>query len=264
MRKFWTQEEINFLKEYYPTKGSHYCADNLQERTLAGVCLKARSLGLKAPGTLKTNEQYDYELFYMESDAFRIEDYSGAHTPILHECVHGHTWKAQPSSILNGSGCPICNTSTKSHETYQNQVPYKVLDRYVNDYTKLRHECSEGHVWDAVPGNIIRGHGCPKCANYGFDRTSPAVAYYIKITKDNETYYKIGVTNSNVKNRFIHDRDKNIVTLMEKKFATGALAVEYEESILNKFEQHRINVPKWLRSNGNTELFEFDILELDK
>ena len=59
----------------------------------------------------------------------------------------------------------------KTHEEYVKQVynvvgdEYTVLDRYVNANTKikLRHnEC--GHEWSVYPNNLLRGHGCPKCA----------------------------------------------------------------------------------------------------
>ena len=35
---------------------------------------------------------------------------------------------------------------------------------YINASTKLRWECSEGHVWEATPNSIMRGRWCPQCA----------------------------------------------------------------------------------------------------
>lgn len=62
--------------------------------------------------TLKTNKQYHYELFKNEIDAIPIEEYSGANTSILHECINGHIWSITPSALLNRKrGCPSCSTS---------------------------------------------------------------------------------------------------------------------------------------------------------
>lgn len=38
-------------------------------------------------------------------------------------------------------------------------------DFYINNHTKLRWLCAEGHEWEATPGNIkAAGSWCPKCA----------------------------------------------------------------------------------------------------
>ncbi len=46
-RRFWNEEEINFLKKFYPTKGSKFVAEELK-RTRAAVYLQARKLGQKS------------------------------------------------------------------------------------------------------------------------------------------------------------------------------------------------------------------------
>jgi hypothetical protein len=42
----WTQEEIDFLKENYPTKGGEYCTEKL-DRTKGAVMTRARMIGVK-------------------------------------------------------------------------------------------------------------------------------------------------------------------------------------------------------------------------
>ena len=97
----------------------------------------------------------------------------------------------------------------------------------------------------------------------GFDKNKPAICYYVKITKNNETYYKVGVTNRTVRDRFSSDRDKTILILKETWYATGREALEAEQAILYKFKGERQNITEFLRGRGNTELFEYDILNLD-
>jgi hypothetical protein len=36
-------------------------------------------------------------------------------------------------------------------------------EEYINATTKITWECSEGHIWDAIPNNIKRGSWCPHC-----------------------------------------------------------------------------------------------------
>ncbi len=35
---------------------------------------------------------------------------------------------------------------------------------YINARSKLRWECAQGHQWDALPGQIIKGSWCPRCS----------------------------------------------------------------------------------------------------
>jgi hypothetical protein len=44
--KIWTQEEIDFLKENYPTKGGEYCTEKLN-RTKSALSKKVRRIGIK-------------------------------------------------------------------------------------------------------------------------------------------------------------------------------------------------------------------------
>ncbi len=105
----WTKVEEEFLSVNYPDKGSRYCAENLN-RTLKSVSDKARRLGLKVVEPCKakkrTTEEYNIEI--QNSGCKAIEEYINNHTPILHRCREGHTWKTGPDSILKGSGCPSC------------------------------------------------------------------------------------------------------------------------------------------------------------
>lgn len=40
-------------------------------------------------------------------------------------------------------------------------------DSYINNRTRLMWRCSEGHEWEAIPSNILKGHWCPYCAGIG-------------------------------------------------------------------------------------------------
>jgi hypothetical protein len=84
-------------------------------------------------------------------------------------CAEGHIWLAPPSGIIGGRWCPVCGGS--SRYTLRNMRKLaeskdgKCLSRnYVNNHTKLRWRCAEGHDWEAVPSSIKFGGWCPRCA----------------------------------------------------------------------------------------------------
>ena len=264
MTKIWTDKEIVFLQNNYNIKGIKACANDLS-RSDSSVAKKAGRLGLKAPGGgLKTTAQYDIDLFNKEIDINYLEDYKGANISILHECIEGHIFKARPSNVLSGMGCPICsNRFTRTSKQYSNQISFKILEDYIDTRTPILHQCTNNHIWKAPPSNILRGTGCPSCSQSGFNNNKPAILYYIKITKNDYTYYKIGITNRTVKDRFINDSDKIIISLREIHYEIGQQAKEEEKRLLKKYKSHRQYIPDFLKSGGNTELFKFDVLGLD-
>ena len=59
----------------------------------------------------------------------------------------------------------------KTHDEYIVDVSMKnpnidVIGIYINSDTKIMHKCRVcGHTWEAFSFNILKGSGCPKCAN---------------------------------------------------------------------------------------------------
>jgi hypothetical protein len=51
---------------------------------------------------------------------------------------------------------------------------------YTNNRTKLPWRCAAGHEWDAIPGNIVRGHWCMICGN---ERQGRAKAHSIDLMR---------------------------------------------------------------------------------
>jgi hypothetical protein len=211
----------------------------------------------------KTHAEYEQELFDRELDVFPIEEYLGSSVPILHECVEGHTWKLSPSNALKGRGCPTCKGGILK-KSYVEECPYEVLEPYVNAHTPILHRCPEGHEWRAAPTHILySGTGCTVCKGRGgFKPDKPGRLYYVKISQDNLTYYKIGITNDTVAKRFRSETGKKIEVILDLFFENGREALVLETSLLNKYSKHRGFVSSFLRS-GNSELFEFDVLEGD-
>ena len=140
----------------------------------------------KCSNTLKrTHEEYIKEVTMLSPHIRVLEDYINVSTPILHYCSHHDVhWKVSPQSILMGCGCPKCGIEKmslslrKSHEHYQEELSLinpniAVIDTYINSQTPILHKCLiDGYEWYASPGNILSGHGCPKCNESKMERAT--------------------------------------------------------------------------------------------
>ena len=124
----------------------------------------------------KTHEEYIEEVYNVDPNINVVGVYSGNHIKISHKCmIDGFCWDASPANILAGKGCPECkrtklqNSKLKLHEKYVEEAKQVnpnivVLGKYVGNRTPILHKCTiDGYVWNASPGNILKGCGCPKC-----------------------------------------------------------------------------------------------------
>ena len=175
------------VKENYKganIKISHYCTiHNIEWLAYPSNMLKG--CGCKLCGKEKTsdklsmsNEDYINKLSKYNPSIIPMEKYNGFDTKINHKCLTcGHIWKVSPNSVLGQStGCPSCNWNKLSQERAFTKEEYinilniknpniELFGTYINTMTKTAHKCKIcNHIWDAYPGNILRGHGCPKCS----------------------------------------------------------------------------------------------------
>jgi hypothetical protein len=112
--------------------------------------------------------------------------------------------------------------------------------------------------------NHIQGTGCPGCAVTGFDQTKPGLLYYLAVqTDDDETLYKIGITNLTVKKRFPNADLLRIREIKTWCFDQGAEAAKREIAILREYADDLYTGENVLLGAGNTELFVRDVLGLD-
>lgn len=129
--------------------------------------------------------------------------YVNSVTPTQFRCAEGHTWEAAPGSVMGGTGCPFCYD--KNHPLTTKTVNERIADRgivlldeYINNRTKRRFQCEEGHIWETAPANVLAGRGCNVCA----DRTSDNDVFYLWLAgpqeqvqmNDGEFLLKFGVS----------------------------------------------------------------------
>ncbi len=95
--------------------------------------------------------------------------YINAHTKLKWQCKEGHRWEAAPHGIKSGKWCPYCGGTAKlTIEDMQKIAKSRggkcLSEKYINSKTKLKWQCKEGYIWEAMPSNIKKGHWCPHCA----------------------------------------------------------------------------------------------------
>lgn len=231
-------------------------------------------------GKLKTHEQYENELFQKEIDYYPLEEYQGARTAILHECLKGHEWKVTPDNVLRGTaGCPICaGKGSSDSKRYlatliEKNIDIVPIEEYITARTSINHQCRFDHVWKAKPNNILTGHGCPDCARKGVYNEkyfkkfpdiakSPGILYCVvlvnKKTSERECI-KIGITKgtsfSNVTRRaYAFTGYEHRV----QKLVKGTLEEVYnlEQKLHNQWGHRKYKAASWF--SGHTELFELD------
>ena len=104
-------------------------------------------------------------------------EYTGAWNRISCECVQcGHYWNPAANSLLQGHGCPKCADTEKglqkrkTPEIFEEELmcvnsDVHLINPYVVSTEKVTCECLKcGYVWEALPGNLLKGKGCPMCA----------------------------------------------------------------------------------------------------
>ena len=98
------------------------------------------------------------------------DQYINTHTKLRWKCDKGHIWENSPSNIKRGQWCPYCsgryNLSLEKMKDIAKERGGECLsNQYINSDTKLKWRCSEGHIWEATPSNILnRKSWCPFCS----------------------------------------------------------------------------------------------------
>lgn len=209
------------------------------------------------------------------------QEYINSSTHLLIKCKAGHEFKITWAnySRTTASGCKICsdkNSGSSQRLTLdfiksqiENRKEKLISNSYINDRTKLDVQCERGHLYKISWNNFKRERGCPTCACGGFDPNKPALFYYIRFKYIDKFFYKIGITNQSVKNRF-KECKAPFVVIYEQHYEQGKNAYEREQKLLKRFSSSRLSIQYFSaidflkQCGGHTECFKFDVLGLDK
>jgi len=203
-------------------------------------------------------------------------DYKGMHKKVKIMCPEHGMFLQTPGNHCQGQGCPNCGRITtrkkqvKSKKKFFEEIQKAHCDKYiyskanyVNNSTKIKIICPKHGEFEQLPTNHLNlRHGCPLCADYGFNPNKPAILYYLYDPQ--EDLYKIGITNKSVEERFGKSFCSNraIVILEQTPYSNGMDAYLAEQEILEAFAPYRCENPSWPESKGGkTEFFKWNILQ---
>ena len=209
------------------------------------------------------NDKYDYSLVNCQHNRQAVKIVCR---------VHG-VFEQEPRSHLLGSGCEKCASvqrGAKKSSAAADQFIEKAKKVHGNlyDYSKAQYKrnnanltigCPEHGYFNQTPANHLIGRGCPSCSKTGFDPTRPAILYYLSV--NNGQAYKIGITNRTIEERFTNEDLSKISVIASWYFEVGEEARLKEVEILNLYFSRRYKGADLLL-NGNSELFDSDVLEL--
>ena len=162
-----------------------------------------------------------------------IGDYVSALTKSEFRCELNHVWKAKPSAIMGGAGCPVCaglsplSNGMVNERLTNNDRGIKLIGDYINSRTKTLFECHLGHRWNSTTNNVLKGSSCPKCSVGGFTVMKSAWIYVLVFND----YIKYGITN-NLKRRLAeHKKSGDYVIATTKLYKNGDDALRWEQNI---------------------------------
>lgn len=193
-----------------------------------------------------------------------LDTYKNNHTLMRFRCSKGHTHQITWMKLKKGDRCPYCTGSRVIHSEVKEIVEnsgYKVLKITKDSKTRITAICPKNHKITISWGAWKRGGRCGECSNYGFDPNKTATLYYIRFEFNSKIYYKIGITNRTIQERFACEPLPYTI-IYAKSYLFGDMAYREEQRLLKKHAKHKYKGHPILDS-GNTELFTRDVLKLD-
>lgn len=141
------------------------------------VIRKDRPTGCpKCAGTMaKTHQEFVEECKKKQPGITITGVYKRADKKITYICNHGHTGLKTAIRLLQ-SGCTKCSNEkkgrkqTKSHEKFTKDLSVKnpnieLIGEYTHNKEPIKCRCKIcNKIWNPRAGDLLRGHGCPKCA----------------------------------------------------------------------------------------------------
>lgn len=119
----------------------------------------------------KTTEELIKQVKKIDPTIIILGEYKSSKANIRVKCSRcGHIWDTKPNYLINGNGCPICNTGMKTHEEFLSVVRSKnpniiVLGQYKGSVSRIACKCNNcGYKWMPLASYLMHGYGCPQCA----------------------------------------------------------------------------------------------------
>jgi len=147
---------------------------NVKKGTWCKIC-SAKTKGIKKRTPIDWFKQYAIS----RGGTCLSDIYVNQKSILKFQCDKGHIWEVSGGSIKgHETWCPKCagtykaNTPELQEERLnemkrlaKNNGGECLSDKYINQKTKLKFKCKEGHIWETVSSVIKNGSWCKKCAS---------------------------------------------------------------------------------------------------
>ena len=223
----------------------------------------------------KTTEQFIIDARVVHNDRYdyTLVEYKNNKTKVKIICPAHGVFEQIPNDHLTGCGCYNCGklvTNRSNTEEFVVKARIKHGDKYdysmvvyENNITKISIICRLHGVFLQKPADHLRGNGCSNCSkeltHYEKYKDKRTILYYIKI----DNFYKIGLTQSSVENRFYKEIKEgiNIEIIKTIEFEDGWKAYLLEQTILKETNHLRLKKKESPIKGGWTEVRRKDIYE---
>lgn len=125
----------------------------------------------------KTPATFKQELSSINPEASLISEYTGAHNKVTLQCIHGHTWTAIPTNLLertSEASCPTCTDKRSQGKLTHEEAEARIKNNYTNltlvEYANSSSECivtdsNCGHTFSTWFTNLnqSKGYRCKTC-----------------------------------------------------------------------------------------------------
>ena len=118
-------------------------------------------------------------------------EYLGSKSKLTWRCAGGHQWQALPTSIAQGTWCPVCAGNQRLELAQFQDIAARrggfcLSQKYRNERSALLWRCALGHEWMAPPNHVKRGTWCSKCIGLNRRRmsTSRPLSAAINLRRD--------------------------------------------------------------------------------
>lgn len=120
----------------------------------------------------KTHEKFIEEIVRLKNITLKDREiYKNSTSKLKFICKQGHEWQAKPSNILSGYGCPTCANKNVTIEELIRKLKMKNKtltlvegQEYINNRTKMKFICSNGHTIVKEVSSALSGKGCAICS----------------------------------------------------------------------------------------------------
>jgi ribosomal protein S27E len=178
-----SKHTYNFIKQQFENEGHNLLSESYKNNKsmLKVKCPKGHTYevvynnfqqGSRCPicyGNVKHTYNFIKQQFENEGYVLLSKIYKGSHSKLKVKCPKGHIYNPIYSNFKNNHKCPYCTNNNIKHtynfikQQFENEG-YKLLsDKYIENKSKLKVKCPEGHRYEVIYNSFQQGKRCPIC-----------------------------------------------------------------------------------------------------